>query len=184
MTCIVGVAYHDRVWIGGDSAGVAGYSITARADEKVFRRGPYLFGFTSSFRMGQILRYDTELSIPSEAEVADRDLDAFMVSIFIGEVRKALKKGGYATIEYNEESGGTFLVGIRGHLYEIASDFQIGRSRDGYMAVGCGDDLALGALHATRNQQMPPRQRIRAALDAATHHSAGVCKPYKIVSAP
>jgi ATP-dependent protease HslVU (ClpYQ) peptidase subunit len=186
VTCIVGVQHEGKVWIGGDSAGVAGMGIQTRADVKVFRRGPYAMGFAGSFRMGQLLRYNAELSIPSVAEVPDRDLDAFMVSIFVEEVRKTLRKGGHTYVENNSETlGGLFLVGVRGVLYAIDCDLQIGRTRDGYQAIGCGDDLALGSLHATRldTSWMHPRYRVRKALDAAAHHSAGVCKPFKVVSA-
>lgn len=43
MTCIVGVAEGGKVWIGGDSAGVdsGNYSLTVRADRKVFRNGHF-----------------------------------------------------------------------------------------------------------------------------------------------
>ena len=57
MTCIVGLEHKGKVYIGGDSAGVAGYSLSVRADQKVFINGNFIFGFTSSFRMGQILRF-------------------------------------------------------------------------------------------------------------------------------
>lgn len=40
MTCIVGVVEGHTVWMGGDSAGVGGYALTVRADQKVFRNGP------------------------------------------------------------------------------------------------------------------------------------------------
>lgn len=177
MTCIVGIETDQGVIIGGDSAGVAGWSITVRADQKVFTRDGYTFGFTSSFRMGQILRYDAELPIPN----CHQNLDAFMVSWFIPAIRTALTDGGYTTIRNNNEEGGTFLVGIRGRLYSVESDFQIGRARGGYMAVGCGDDLALGSLHSTTH--LEPRARVLAALKAAAAHSAGVCAPFKIVAA-
>ncbi len=54
MTAIVGLVHNATVYIGGDSAGVSGYSMTVRADSKVFTIGPYLMGFTTSFRMGQL----------------------------------------------------------------------------------------------------------------------------------
>ena len=57
MTCIVGLVHEGVVYIGGDSAGVAGLSLVVRADEKVLRNGDFLMGFTTSFRMGQLLRY-------------------------------------------------------------------------------------------------------------------------------
>jgi hypothetical protein len=182
MTCIVGVQQDGKVWIGGDSAGVSGYSITARGDDKVFTRDGYAFGFTTSFRMGQILRYDAELPDPDD-DLAKTDPDAFLVSWFIPAVRTALTEGGYTTIRNSSESGGTFLLGMRGRLYSIESDFQIGRSRDNYMAVGCGDDLALGSLHTTSCIIHRPEARVMFALEAATHHSAGVAAPYTVVSA-
>ena len=41
MTCIVGLVHEGVVYIGGDSAGVGGMSLTVRADEKVLNsQGP------------------------------------------------------------------------------------------------------------------------------------------------
>jgi hypothetical protein len=55
MTCIVGLRQGGKVFIGGDSAGISGWDVTVRADPKVFLSGPYAMGFTSSFRLGQLL---------------------------------------------------------------------------------------------------------------------------------
>jgi ATP-dependent protease HslVU (ClpYQ) peptidase subunit len=57
MTCIVGVNHNGNIYIGGDSAGVAGLQLQIRSDEKVFLTGDFIMGFTTSFRMGQLLRY-------------------------------------------------------------------------------------------------------------------------------
>lgn len=164
------------VVIGGDSAGVAGQALTVRGDTKVFTRGAYVFGFTTSFRMGQLLRYTGSLSEPSTW-----DVDAFMVQTFIPEVRTILRDGGWLLADRGVESGGTFLVGIRGRLYRVDGDFQIGRSVDGYDACGCGQELARGALHASRTVG-DPQERVRMALDAAAHHSAGVAEPFHLVA--
>jgi hypothetical protein len=48
-----------------------------------------------------------------------------------------------------------------------------------YDAVGCGADLALGAMFATEG--MAPEQRIHAALAAASTFSAGVAPPFTIL---
>jgi ATP-dependent protease HslVU (ClpYQ) peptidase subunit len=174
VTCIVGVQHQGRVLIGGDSAGVAGHSINARADSKVFRVGDYVMGFTTSFRMGQLLRYSLHMPEPDSW-----DVDRFMATQFVDKVRTCLRDGGWATTDNGREVGGTFLVGIRGHLYLIDSDFQIGRVLDGYDAVGCGQDLALGSLHTTRDST-DARARVTKALEAAAHHSAGVAGPFVI----
>lgn len=174
MTCIVGITHRGTVYLGGDSAGVAGLSITVRADTKVFRVGPFVMGFAGSFRMGQLLHYAFEPPDPGDT----KDLDGFMVTTFVDAVRQCLSTGGWLTKTDEQEEGGFFLVGIRGALFTIESDFQVGRAHDDYVAIGCGADLALGALHATAGRT--PSTRIRAALAAAEHHSAGVAGPMVI----
>lgn len=57
MTCIVGWSEKGRVWIGADSAGIKDISLIQRADSKVFIKDDFIFRFTSSFRMGQLIHY-------------------------------------------------------------------------------------------------------------------------------
>lgn len=174
MTCIVGVQHDGQVIIGGDSAATTGYEITARADSKVFRVGPYVMGFTTSFRMGQLLRYSFH-----PPAVDTWDVDRFMATRFVDKVRDCLRDGGFMSVNSSQEAGGDFLVGVAGHLYRICSDFQIARALDGYDAVGCGADLARGSLFTTRLNP-EPHTRVTSALEAAAHHSAGVAPPFTI----
>lgn len=172
MTAIVGLVQAGSVYIGGDSAGVSGLDLTVRADAKVFRKGRYLFGFTTSFRMGQLIRYS--LSLPKPVG----DLDAFMSTTFIDALRDCLKTGGWAAKENEREEGGTFLVGVKGTLYTIYGDYQVAKAADGFAAVGCGHQIAHGALFATADAKLPPRRRVRTALAAAERFSAGVRGPF------
>jgi hypothetical protein len=174
MTAIAGFCHDGKVWIGGDSAGVAGSDLTVRSDPKVFRNAEFLFGFTSSFRMGQLLRY----SLAPPKPVTGQDVYEFMVITFVNAVRECLKAGGYATKDKEAESGGCFLVGYQGRLFSIESDYQVGESQDGYAAAGCGDQIICGALFAT--QGMEPMQRMNLALAAAERHSSGVRGPFLI----
>ncbi|MDX0897402.1 hypothetical protein GOD90_10395 [Sinorhizobium medicae] len=177
MTCIVGIAQDGNVWLGGDSAGVSGYSITQRRDVKVFRNGPFIMGFTSSFRMGQLLAH----AFHPPKRHADTDVYKFMVTEFVDAVRGCLKSGGYAETHNSAERGGTFLVGYEGRLFKIEGDYQVGESLLGYDACGCGDDIALGSLYSTAGQE--PAQRIMTALGAASCFSAGVIAPFNVVAA-
>jgi hypothetical protein len=176
MTCIAGIVDHGTVWLGGDSAGIAEWSLTVRADPKVFRNGPLILGFTSSFRVGQLLQY--KLQVPPR----DRQLDisAYLVTSFIDAVRDCLKAGGVASKENEVENGGTFLIGYAGRLFEIYSDYQVGESLDGIAAVGCGAQVALGALYAT--PKLAPKKRLRVALQTAERCNAGVRAPFVILS--
>lgn len=158
MTCIVGIEYDGGVLIAGDSAGMdSSYNITIRADEKVFsRKGPpqydtMVFGYTSSFRMGQLLRYDLTIPKLNYGSGYDTDVDRYMATKFMNLVRSCFERGGYLEKNNEKESGGSFLVGISkpiNALYKVESDFQIGRSREHFNAVGCGAAYALGALRA------------------------------------
>lgn len=188
MTCIVGLEHEGKVYIGGDSAGVAGWSLTVRADEKVFTRtlpfgGQAVFGFTTSFRMGQIIRY--VLDIPGEGITEPDGTDAWLVTRFVPALREAFQAHGYQKVESDRAEGGTFLMGIGGRLYRIESDYQIGRAVSRYDAVGCGDGLALGSMHTTRDAslRLEPRERVWFALEAAEAHNAGVRRPFNVVCA-
>jgi ATP-dependent protease HslVU (ClpYQ) peptidase subunit len=174
VTCIVGFVEGDTVWMGGDSAGVAGLTLTVRADAKVFRNGPMLFGFTTSFRMGQLLRY--ALKVPDHDPRVE--VDKFMATTFIDAVRECLKSNGWASKRHESEEGGTFLVAYRSQLFQVESDYQVGRHWDGYAAVGCGQDVAHGALFASPHRL--GADRIELALEAAERHSAGVRRPFTI----
>lgn len=174
MTCIVGVVDQRTVWLGGDSAGISGWDLTVRADPKVFRRGDFLLGFTTSFRMGQLLRYRLQapehpLSMPT---------DEYLATSWVDAVRDCLKHGGWAKRDQEREAGGTFLVGYRGTLWAVHDDYQIEASVDNMLAVGCGDQAALGALYATRSY--PGRRRVQTALEAAERLCAGVRAPFVI----
>ncbi|ANT54760.1 MULTISPECIES: hypothetical protein [Mesorhizobium] len=172
MTCIVGLINDGSVHIGGDSAGVVGYSLTVRADRKVFRNKDFVFGFTSSFRMGQLLAH----SFKPPKRHPDIDVYTFMVTEFVNALRQCLKDGGYAERHHEAERGGTFLVGYAGRLFKIAGDYQVGESADDFDACGCGEQIALGALLASPNS--PPRERLTIALQAAERFSAGVRTPF------
>jgi ATP-dependent protease HslVU (ClpYQ) peptidase subunit len=176
MTCIAGLIDNGKVYIGGDSAGVSPstYGLTVRADSKVFKKGEFIFGFTSSFRMGQLLRY--KLHTPYHRP--EMPVDEYMNTEFVDAIRTCLKEGGYAQVDKGEESGGVFLVGYRGRLFKIDSDYQVAEGVDNMAACGCGEAIALGSLFSTANFEMAPEMRVKNALTAAERFSAGVRGPF------
>jgi hypothetical protein len=176
MTVIVGLVDNGNVYIGGDSAGVAGLSVSIRADEKVFHNGPFIIGITSSFRMGQLLRY--RLDAPKQT-TNQTDME-YMVTDFIDAVRKCFADGGFGTTAANSDHvGGTFLVGYNGSLYHIGSDFQVGQPLWKYDSVGCGSDIAKGSLFSSKEKS--PEVRLKLSLEASAAFSGGVLAPFYIV---
>ena len=174
MTCIVGVVNSGRVFIGGDSAGVdSRYHLVVRTDRKVFRNGEFVMGFTTSFRMGQLLAYNFN---PPKPRVGV-DVMAYMVTDFMDAARVRMKEGGFKHIKDEVEEGGTFLVKYSGRLFHISDDFQVDESVHGFDACGCGDLLALGSLYSTRSWP-DPNARLKEALETAQAFSAGVRGPF------
>lgn len=182
MTCIVGLVEngYGRILMGGDSAGVSGYDLNVRADQKVFVNGEFLFGFTTSFRMGQLLRY--KFAPPPFFE--NEDLMTYASTRFVDAIRQTMKDGGFNKIDNGRDEGGTFLVGFRGRLFCVHDDYQVGEAVEGFQAVSCGDQIAHGALFATKGTAMTAKERITTALEAAHRFSAGVRPPFLILEVP
>jgi hypothetical protein len=188
MTCIVGIVHADGVTLGGDSAGVdvSNLGLWLRRDAKVFAiaDGQMVLGFTSSFRMGDLLRYRLTLPRMHQSD----SVDAYMRTSFIDAVRSCLSDGGYTRNDHGKELGGTFLVGFAGRLFRVEDDMQVGEAAADYDACGCGQSFALGALHALTGGhqiqgQFQAEPMLRAALGAAEQFSAGVRGPFNFVTA-
>jgi ATP-dependent protease HslVU (ClpYQ) peptidase subunit len=182
MTCIVGLEHEGSVYVGGDSAAITDgtLAITCRADEKVFidDAQDFIMGFCGSYRIGQLLRY----AFVAPDQPMRKDDMAYMVTDFIDAVRAMQKdKGSMKKENELEEHDAAFMVGYNGRLYVVESDFQVGRPGEGYAALGCGGEIALGAMYATRGSKMKPEDRIKLALEAASEYSAGVRPPFHIL---
>ncbi|MBI5421253.1 MAG: hypothetical protein HZA35_02970 [Parcubacteria group bacterium] len=183
MTCIAIATDGENIVMGGDSAGVGGSDLTIRKDRKVFQRTgldktKWVFGFTTSFRMGELIQY--ELTLPKVDARARKDLYGFMVKKFIFSLRKCFKKGGWAEREKGRESGGTFIIGLLGRIFVIYNDYQVEEPMDPFGAVGCGSDAAKGSLYTSQKDRNLKR-RVHIALEAAQRFSTGVRKPFVFV---
>lgn len=177
MTCIAGmVAANGDIIVGGDSAGVAGLDLAVRRDPKVFTKGNFIYGFTSSFRMGQLIQY--RFDAPDHDP--RKDVDTYLRTDWIDALRKCFDAGGYSRRNNGSEEAGTFLVGYRGRLFFVDSDYQIGEALHPFFACGCGQSLALGAMFALQESAFSEEDKIGKALECAEQYSAGVRRPFVI----
>lgn len=174
MTCVIAIKDDGVVYMGADSAGGDLYTIRTRIDPKVHKVGEFMFGFTTSFRMGQLLAH--------AFKAPDRDprvaTEKFMATSFVDAVRDCLKAGGYAKKDSEVEHGGTFLVAYEGRVFTVYDDYQVAEGALPYEAVGCGTDMAMGSLFSTQDSSMTPSARIDLALRAAEAFSCGVRGPF------
>lgn len=178
MTCIVGTKCRKGVIIGGDSLGVAGYDCAIRKDPKVGRVGEYVFGYSGSYRMGQVLLYDFDPPEPSRKTAPE--VFQFMVSEFVPILRETMKDAAIMknTSGIEEFDNAEFLVGIHSNLFHVGVDFQIGWPAHPFDAAGCGENFAIGAMHMAYKNKKRGEDLLIAGLSTAETFSAGVRAPF------
>lgn len=142
MTCICGVVKDGYVWIAGDLMGSNDFTHKVYPDSKVFQNGEFIIGYTSSFRMGQILEWNWEPPLREEG-ISDRQ---YMQLNVVESLRATFAAFGYGIKEGLEELGGSFLIGYKGCLYEMQDNFSLLKIED-YVAVGSGQYHAEAVLH-------------------------------------
>lgn len=175
MTCIVGIKGPDGIYIGGDSAVSSHNLIQTMTDPKVWRKGQFIFGFSGALRAGQIVKYN--MKIPP---ISNREPTQYMVTSFVNSMRKCLKKAGASREENKEEEqDNQFLIGYKGHLFEIDEAYGVCEVADEYVAIGSGTEYALGSLYATKDH--PTENRLIKALESAAYFSESVAPPFHIV---
>jgi len=177
VTCVVGLVANDNVIIGADSSAVAGCERVARTstEQKLFRRGEFLIGYTGSIRAGQVLQYRLEL--PEHPEGVDDT--TYLYELFVPAVQRALEVN--AGLKINDESDGwAVLFGYRKGLYYLCHDLSLCNVLT-YDAIGCGKMFASGSMYTTLTTvHVGPMQRVQLALKAAAAHDIHVEAPFTI----
>lgn len=176
MTCIVGFIDKDKkVWMGADSLGSTRSMCVQRKDTKLFRNGKFLIGYTSSFRMGQLLRFKWVPPVQKNGSEYK-----FMCTKVIDSIRECLKENGYATIKENKEEIGSFLIAYNDKLFKIEDDLQVEECLDNFNACGSGIYFAIGALNILSSQKLSGKEVCIKALETAEKFNPFVGKPFVI----
>lgn len=178
MTCIVAIRGDKGVLMGADSCAAVGNFAGIVATPKVAKVGSYLIGYTSSFRMGQLLHFALSTNKPHP----DQDLFWHLVNDFIPSFRRVMRDGGAITTKDGADIGGQFLLAHGTRLFGVNADFSVLEYREDFWAVGCGTGWAMGAMFAMKDSKKPTaRERAEVALKAAATYSGWVKPPYHFV---
>lgn len=175
MTCIVGVATRNGVWIGADSETTNGWSKFQNATSKIYRLGEMLLAHSGPVRVSNILRY--QFTPPDDA---GEDPLRYLVAHFVSALRAVLREQGVLKVSDAQEGldDSMIMVGYRGGLFEINSDFSVVSHQRGYNAIGVGYQYVLGALSVT--EALPEPERVLLALSVAAKHSLSVSEPFVV----
>ncbi len=136
-------------------------------------------------RMYGILKYNFD--IPED--ICPDPLEYFH-KIFIPKFRECLSENGFLVVSDEVESVQTWtLIGYRGRIFELNSDFHIFETSLPYHAIGCGASEALGCLYGLNDlmdaelaNPLRPESKIHLALRASEAFDCHVRRPFTIIS--
>lgn len=175
MTCIVGVEFKGRVYMGGDGSSMSGDSQSRISEPKVWKNNGVIFGCCGDLYALQHLKHVTDWP-----RYQSQKVEKFLAKQLCPTFRKSLKALHDQFPDNNENPEAGLLVGVGGHLYEIDSAGAYTEVGHAY-AVGSGGECARAVLFHTVNED--PEERITAALEAAEAVCVSVCEPFTILSA-
>jgi ATP-dependent protease HslVU (ClpYQ) peptidase subunit len=186
MTCIIGVIdkKNKKVYMGADSCASNGQSKIIRKDMKMFKpecNPNFLVGFTTSYRMGQLLMYGEDDIFPTEEHLSEEKYEInhnYIVADIIPKIQKLFTESGFGTME----EGGEFLLAYKDSLFRIYCDFQVEETALDYNSCGCGEYYAEGSLFALKNSKKDIVNKIHTGLQSATYFSVGVQPPFYIMN--
>lgn len=163
--------------MAGDSCSGGGNYATTCKNKKVAKVGSFLIGYTTSWRMGQILHHALRTTnVPKRGDILDH-----LVNKFVPNLQRTLQKSWWLRNDSGVGSGGNFLVAYRDRLFEFQSDFSVLEDAHEFDSVGCGHGVAKGALFALQSSTMNPQKKLETALQAACEFSAFVRPPFVFV---
>ena len=165
MSCVIGLVDEGDIYIGAD-----GFATTEDGErrpifaDKILRNKSYLIGYTGSIRTGQIL--DSHNFDPPDDI---KDLPESLREHLYAKGCVATTDGGLSMQTCN------FLIGFKGHLYEILMDFQLNEVLGNFTAIGSGGAYAMGAMYVVEKTSIEPLKKLEYGLLAASefHTSCG-----------
>lgn len=180
MTCITAAVKGGKCAIAADSFGgsASSYQIykTPKLVRKPVRNGggsiDVLIGYTSSYRMGDILRYLWECPEFSG------DANEWIVAKCIPSLRCLFESEGFMGKDDSRDSGGDFIFIVDCRIFHIQNDFSVLEPSEGYLSVGSGEYIAVGAMwNEAAREEATAESICSAGMRAAIAHNPYVAGP-------
>lgn len=174
MTIIVAVSNEKGYYMAGDRGASEDNLILPLASPKVWKAGPYLFGYYGNLD-GEKIMYNFQPPAPRK-----RDLDKFMLNEF-SRALKACYDETFVFAPDNKEAEFGMIIAVNGKLYEHdAATMSMTRFETEYLAVGSGAEYAYGSLFST-DVWKDGKRRVRMAVESAIKYSTSCLGPVDIV---
>ena len=180
MSCIVAIIKDGKGYMGADGQGtyygVKMPLIGPKIFEKKVGTGVLLIGGVGRLRVLQIVKHEFDPPTPLEGQ----DIEGYMQTTFIPALKTTLENKGAvckAPQDGDHIAGSSeLLVVIKGRIFEISGDYALTEIARDYACLGSGMFHADGCLYATAD--LPPKERVTKALEAAALFNEGVGPPF------
>lgn len=177
MTCIVAwKTEDDNVVLAGDKKGSNGYTADIVKEPKVFRNKDFMIGYTSSFRMGQILKH---VWTPPQRKI-DQTTDNYMYCDVVNSLRKTMKDNGFLNTD-NKDKSGTFIIVYENRIFLHQDEFSLLEFESKVTACGCGEDFAVASVTTLLEYEKDIDVILQKAYDLISFYSTGVSKKYDYI---
>lgn len=133
MTCIVAIKDNGNIHMAGDLMGSDGFRGKVYDKSKVFIKEGFILGYTSSFRMGQLLEYAW---VPPTQGVGQDD-DSYIYVDVVNSFKSLFMDNGFGNKDKVEIETGEFIFGWNGRLFLHQSNHSLLES-DHYVTTGSG----------------------------------------------
>lgn len=195
MTCII--AHNDGVssFIAGDKLGSNGFTKTVQTEPKVFEKEfiklhddgltrtkeVMALGYTTSFRMGQLLNYN--LNLPEQD--ASQTFSQYLVLKVIPIIRQMFKEEWGARDASQDVGGGQFIILHNHTIYEVQEDFSVLQPKTRITAVGSGTYHAIAAMQAyievENESKKPLHERIKSIFKIVSDNVTSVSEEFDVL---
>lgn len=148
-------------------------------DSKVAKRGEMLLGCAGEVRLLNLVQH--VLEIP-QRKTRMTDM-RYLTGPFADALARCVRlRAPHIDATGSDKDGMEFalLLGYRGALYSMDSNYDIVRSVDDFDAIGTGAQVARGALYMAGT--LAPRTALLRALTAAERYKSNVRRPFRVVS--
>lgn len=180
MTCIVALEHDGKAYLGSDSF-LGSALIKDQTDRpKFFKKGEgFYVAFAGGLRGAQIIEHGISFRKMRSNETEE----AYLVTEVASKLQQQFTKAG-ANIK-SEDSvdhhDADFIICLNGKVFSLQDDYSVCRSNHGFVAVGAGQDFALGCLAAIYHTKQDPKKKIQRALEIAAAFSPQVCGPFHVI---
>jgi ATP-dependent protease HslVU (ClpYQ) peptidase subunit len=179
MTCII--AWFDnkekKVIMAGDKTGSNGWDRDLVKEPKVFKKKDFMLGYTSSFRMGQLLKH---VWTPPKRTTDETD-DHYLYVTVVNSFKELFKENGYGKDEKNAETG-VFLFVYKDRIFEHQADCSILERETNVQSVGCGEVFARGCMNALLEYETDYKVIAKKAFKLIAHYNPHVSEVHDIIT--